>query len=222
MLINDKQIGICIFNVHHCFDGHLSSYENKMKKKHIAYGSACNRYKHLTFPQMKQYGCGDRYKFRQTVISLKNIDIFQAINHKHAKYSRRQILTDILDKFGSCPVFWKDNEWKEPCEHGSKNTQSDSYYLLGYCHYFTTSVLSSGLRSTAKRKIIAAIVGIINESAPNMNRQMAEAPRPIYAEICRFSFSHCSRKMTTNIAVITKLMPSVLKRRREPIWNQQD
>ena len=47
--------------------------------------------------------------------------------------------------------------------------------------------------------------GIMKLSAPKTTRQMTDAPRPIQAEICRFSFSHCSMKMATNMAVITKI-----------------
>ena len=63
---------------------------------------------------------------------------------------------------------------------------------------------------------IAIIEGIINRPLPKKKRHSAEQPRPISAVQCDFSLSHCSIKITTNIAVITKSRPFVLNVIREP------
>ena len=63
---------------------------------------------------------------------------------------------------------------------------------------------------------MAAMDGSIKESAPNISRQTVDAMRPIQEEICVFSLSHCYKKMTTNMAVMTKLIPDVSNGSREP------
>ncbi len=60
------------------------------------------------------------------------------------------------------------------------------------------------------------IAGIIKESAPKQTKQMIEAIRPMNAEVWSLSFNHCSKKITTNIAVITKLMPFVSNLSNDP------
>ena len=63
---------------------------------------------------------------------------------------------------------------------------------------------------------MASIDGMRKLSAPKISRQSSDSPRPSSAGVWLRSFSHYSRKITTNIAVITKLSPSVLKWISEP------
>ena len=65
--------------------------------------------------------------------------------------------------------------------------------------------------------IIHAIVGIRNESFPKAIRHTTEAIIPIREEMCRFSLSQFSRKITINIEVITKSMPVVSNLINPPI-----
>ncbi len=55
---------------------------------------------------------------------------------------------------------------------------------------------------------IASIDGIIKLSAPNASKQANDKNSPSNELVWSFSLSHCSRKITTNIAVITKSSPS--------------
>lgn len=61
-----------------------------------------------------------------------------------------------------------------------------------------------------------SMLGMRKESAPKNERHTAEAARPMSPVQCFFSFNHCSRKMTTNMAVMTNSMPSVSKVSIEP------
>ena len=54
------------------------------------------------------------------------------------------------------------------------------------------------------------MAGMMKSSGPKNTRQAAEAASPTRALVWSLSLSHCSRKMTTNMAVITKSSPSVL------------
>ena len=60
------------------------------------------------------------------------------------------------------------------------------------------------------------MAGTRKESGPKHQRQRAEAPSPTRAVMCLLSFIHCSRKITTNMAVMTKSSPWVSKVRTEP------
>ena len=63
---------------------------------------------------------------------------------------------------------------------------------------------------------ITSIDGMMKLSAPNAVRQSRERARPRRELTWFFSVSHSSRKITTNMAVITKSSPSVSKWIREP------
>ena len=51
---------------------------------------------------------------------------------------------------------------------------------------------------------------------PKITRHASGTARPMMPLKCCFSFSHWLRKMTTNMAVITKSTPSVLNGSTEP------
>ena len=75
---------------------------------------------------------------------------------------------------------------------------------------------SMGLRRATSSTRMQAIAGSRKLPAPKSTRQNSGTSSPMRALTCYFSFSHWFRKMTTNMAVITKSTPSVLKGRTEP------
>src|SRR5699024_10382716 len=99
---------------------------------------------------------------------------------------------------------------QEPRDRRSQDYHSDRNDLLCQCHC-TSPPLSSGLLSRVSTAVMASIAGMIKLSAPNAVRQSREIPSPSSELVCFFSFSHCSRKITTNMAVITNSSPSVSK-----------
>ena len=60
------------------------------------------------------------------------------------------------------------------------------------------------------------MAGIIKLSGPSKIRKIRDDRRPIMAFMCFLSVSHCSRKITTKMAVNTKSMPSRLNVISEP------
>lgn len=56
-----------------------------MQQQHIADSSTGDRKKHLPFPFVEQYGNNDCDKLRNTMRTAYQTDIFQTIDHKHAK-----------------------------------------------------------------------------------------------------------------------------------------
>ena len=73
-----------------------------------------------------------------------------------------------------------------------------------------------GRRSSSSATRMQTIEGMRKLPEPKMRRQTSGAAMPMMALACCFSFSHWLRKMTTNMAVMTKSTPSVLKGRTEP------
>lgn len=63
---------------------------------------------------------------------------------------------------------------------------------------------------------MASMAGSINPSAPKRRRHATERTAPKMALLWEASLRHCSKKITTNMAVITKSSPSVLMVRTPP------
>ena len=63
---------------------------------------------------------------------------------------------------------------------------------------------------------IANIDGIIKSSVPNRIRHSTDTNSPQITGSLFFLFNHCSRRITTNIAVITNSIPSVEKNIKFP------
>ena len=83
----------------------------------------------------------------------------------------------------------------------------------GY-HYISRA--PRGFRNRVRLNRMAIMAGIIKLSVPKTIRQTRESPSPRSAGTWFLSFIHCSMKITTNMAVMTKSSPSVLKWSREP------
>lgn len=114
-------------------------------------------------------------------------------------------------------VFIEDDKWQKTCSHSTKHTQANRNNLLCKCHFCKTSFCVSGLRSNVNSPTTNTIVGTMKESGPKIIRHRTDIVCPTREEVCSFSFNHCSKKITTNIAVITKLIPEVLIFRRDPM-----
>ena len=75
---------------------------------------------------------------------------------------------------------------------------------------------SSGFLRAERTARMASMDGMIKFSEPKARRHSTDRPRPSRALVWSFYLSHCSINMTTNMAVMTKSSPSVLKVMREP------
>lgn len=83
----------------------IGLYKYKMNKQHITNSSASNGKEHLSFPEMYCGCCRYGDKFRKAVVPLQKIYISKTVYNKHAKYSGREIVTDILNKFRGFSIF---------------------------------------------------------------------------------------------------------------------
>ena len=150
-----------------------------MDKQHIADSSSCDGEEHLPFPYMECSGHNHRYKFRESVWCGHYIYISKAVNDQHTEYRRRQEFPKILHECRSCSFFTKNCKRQETCEHCPCHAESYSYYLLCNSHKLFPNDL---FLESASIITIAAMVGIINESAPKHIRQTVETAIPMRDE----------------------------------------
>ena len=137
-----------------------------MDKQHIADSSSRDREEHLPFPYMECTSHNHGYEFGKSVWCRHYIHISEAVYDKHTEYRRRQKFSEILHECRSWSFFIKNCKWQEAGEHCSCYAEPYSYYLLCNSHNLFLEIASI--------ITIAAIVGIINESAPKHIRQTAE------------------------------------------------
>ena len=164
---------------------------------------------------MQRAGDQDRDQLRKPAVSFQHVHILQAVHHQHSKHRRRQIFSDVLHEPRRLPVFLKDQKRQKPGQHRPGDAQSYGNHLLPNRH-LAASIASNLFLDAASSNTITAMVGSMNESAPKQIQHTTAAATPTRDEIWLSSFSHCSRKMTTNMAVMTKLMPVVSNLSNDP------
>ena len=65
--------------------GCCAASKDKLHKQHIADRTACDRQKHLSFPQVKPHDNKNSGCLRYTVTAGQDADIFQAVDYQHAE-----------------------------------------------------------------------------------------------------------------------------------------
>ena len=73
--------------------------------------------------------------------ALHDIDISEAVNDQHAKNSRGQKLSDVLNECGGFFILTEYDERKKTCGHRTKDTKTDGDDLLCKCHVMIPPVL---------------------------------------------------------------------------------
>src|SRR5699024_3496913 len=160
---------------------------------------------------MKEHNRRYGDQLRDPVASFQDTDIFQAVNNQKSENCRRKRSSQILYVPRRFFPRRKQKKGKKSCKHGSQDHRRYCNDLLCYSHLDPSSLFSTGFLNSVSIISMAAMEGIMKLSAPNIHRQSREIPRPRRALMCCRSFSHCSKKITVNMAVITKSSPSVLK-----------
>ena len=92
-----------------------------MDKQHVADGAASNGDQHLALPDMQPTCDQNGDQFWNAVTAMENADIFQTVNHQHAKDRRWQIFSEILYKFRCLMMFIENHKWKKTCRHSAKD-----------------------------------------------------------------------------------------------------
>lgn len=94
----------------------------KMYQHHIANGASGYGDQHLALPDMQTAGHQNGDQLRDAVASMKDTDIFQAVDDQHAKDGRRKIFSKILDEVWCFAVFVKNKKRQKTGGHRAKNT----------------------------------------------------------------------------------------------------
>ena len=73
------------------------SLKDKLNKQHVADRPACNGQEHPSLPYMEPHGYNDGNQFRQTMATLNNRHVPQAIDDQHGKDGAGQHLAEVLN-----------------------------------------------------------------------------------------------------------------------------
>ena len=127
------------------------------------------------------------------------MNILQTVYNQHSKYCGWKISTNTIYKFRYFPLYTKNDK------------RQNLVNIVPNIHRAIVIICCKIIISAPPTILcffsITAIVGIIKEFKPKMIRHITDATIPIMEVIWCSSFNHCSKKITANIAVITKPTP---------------
>ena len=192
--------------------------EYHLHQQHIAQRASCDGDERLMLPLMERDGHADGDGLGDAVAACGKTDALEAVDDEHPEDGGGQHMAQIFHHLGHPAAPGAEHQKRQkPGEHGRRRTDGDGQDELEITHRAASlSLASMGRRSRSRAARMQTIEGMRKLPAPKMRRQTSGAARPMTALACCFSFSHWLRKMTTNMAVMTKSTPSVLKGRTAP------
>lgn len=195
---------------------HFSKHH--LHQQHIAQRAAGDGNQRLMPPLMERNGHADGDGLRDAVAARGEADALEAVDDEHSEDGGGQHMAQILHhlRYLAAPGA-EHQKGQKTGEHGRRRADGDGQDELDLAHFAASlSLASMGRRNSSSAARMQTIEGMRKLPEPKMRRQTSGAAMPMMALACCFSFSHWLRKMTTNMAVMTKSTPSVLKGRTEP------